>query len=69
MAAVGFQRTIPSDGGVRWQLPTASYYSNRYANIQQAKDAAWQASLGVATAHAVIAAGGAIAWEGLERLK
>ncbi len=68
MEGVGFQRTIPGGQGSQWELPTASYYSNAYNNVEQAKNAAWQAARGVATAQAVIASGHFIAWEGLRRI-
>jgi hypothetical protein len=66
MAAIGFERTIvDGNSGTRKQLPTAMYYSNRYANVPSARDAAWKAASGLGIARAVIAAGDVIAWEGL----
>jgi hypothetical protein len=67
MQQAGFQRTIPGGQNSQWQLPTASYYSNRFATVDQAKNAAWQAARGIATAYAVVASGPSIVWEGLER--
>ena len=66
MAAIGFERTIV-DGktGVHQRLPTAMYYSTRYANVPSARDAAWKAASRLGIARAVIASGDVIAWEGL----
>lgn len=65
MDAIGFQRTIRAGNGTIYDLPTASYYSERFATIESARDAAWKASAGITAYHAVIAAGTAIAWERL----
>jgi hypothetical protein len=48
MAGAGFQRTIPGGQDSEWELPTASYYSNRFPTVEEAKTAAWQAARGAA---------------------
>jgi hypothetical protein len=66
MAAIGFERTIvEGNTRARMQLPTAMYYSTRYATVPAARDAAWKAALPTGLARAVVAAGEVIAWEGL----
>jgi hypothetical protein len=66
MAAIGFDRIIPNREGQRFQLPTATYYSTRYRNVAEARDAAWKAASAASPAHAVVASGESVAWEGLK---
>lgn len=66
MQARGFARTIVADGGARYLLPTATYYSDRYADAASATDAAWQGANGIAPSYAVLATCGPSAWRGLQ---
>lgn len=68
MEQIGFQRTIRDVGGATYRLPTASYYSAKYATVPLARDAASKASAVVSRPRAIIASGDIISWDGLEQV-
>ena len=66
MASAGFGRTILAGDGSRCWLPTATYYSEKFASETIARDAAWTAAAGIVSSYAVIATCGPSAWKGLK---
>jgi hypothetical protein len=66
MESAGFSRTITSDDGITYQLPTAEYNVVGNYTIQQVFDAAWTAAGSVGKKYAVLVSEAAKRrWNGL----